>query len=89
MCSRLNFFWRKGKIFLPLQHRRPNGGIGRRDGLKHRWGNPSRFEPGFGHIQQAIISVVCCFFLCICLLCRVNKLNLRKMQKFGYLYLHL
>ena len=28
---------------------RPDGGIGRRDGLKHRWGNPSRFEPGSGY----------------------------------------
>ncbi len=27
----------------------PNGGIGRRAGLKHRWGNPSRFDPGFGY----------------------------------------
>ena len=26
----------------------PDGGIGRRAGLKHQWGNPSRFEPGSG-----------------------------------------
>ena len=37
---------------------RPDGGIGRRDGLKHRWSNPSRFEPGSGHqlISQLIDS---------------------------------
>ncbi len=28
---------------------RPDGGIGRRAGLKHQWGNPSRFEPGSGY----------------------------------------
>ncbi len=27
----------------------PDGGIGRRDGLKHRWSNPSRFDPGSGY----------------------------------------
>ena len=25
---------------------RPDGGIGRRAGLKHQWSNPSRFDPG-------------------------------------------
>ncbi len=28
---------------------RPDGGIGRRAGLKHRWGDPSRFDPGSGY----------------------------------------
>lgn len=27
----------------------PDGGIGRRVGLKHRWGNPCRFDPGSGY----------------------------------------
>ena len=27
----------------------PDGGIGRRAGLKHQWGNPSRFDPGSGY----------------------------------------
>ena len=27
----------------------PDGGIGRRAGLKHRWSNPSRFDPGSGY----------------------------------------
>ena len=26
----------------------PDGGIGRRAGLKHQWSNPSRFDPGSG-----------------------------------------
>ena len=34
-------------IFAPPQS--PDGGIGRRAGLKHQWGNPSRFEPGSGY----------------------------------------
>ena len=29
----------------------PDGGIGRRAGLKHQWGNPSRFEPGSGYYK--------------------------------------
>ena len=27
----------------------PDGGIGRRAGLKHQWSNPSRFDPGSGY----------------------------------------
>ena len=30
----------------------PDGGIGRRAGLKHQWGNPSRFDPGSGYKAQ-------------------------------------
>ena len=30
-------------------HLSPDGGIGRRAGLKHQWGNPSRFDPGSGY----------------------------------------
>lgn len=28
----------------------PGGGIGRRAGLKHQWGNPCRFDPGPGYL---------------------------------------
>ena len=35
---------------LPLHPLRgPDGGIGRRAGLKHQWGNPCRFDPGSGY----------------------------------------
>ena len=30
-------------------HLSPDGGIGRRAGLKHQWGNPCRFDPGSGY----------------------------------------
>ena len=33
----------------------PDGGIGRRAGLKHQWGNPSRFDPGSGYKKQESI----------------------------------
>lgn len=36
----------KIRIFAPQS---PDGGIGRRVGLKHRWSNPYRFDPGSGH----------------------------------------
>ena len=33
----------------------PDGGIGRRAGLKHQWGNPSRFDPGSGYRRHLLI----------------------------------
>ena len=30
----------------------PDGGIGRRAGLKHQWGNPCRFDPGSGYADN-------------------------------------
>ena len=35
---------------------RPDGGIGRRAGLKHQWGNPSRFDPGSGYAKRLLIK---------------------------------
>ena len=32
----------------------PDGGIGRRAGLKHQWSNPSRFDPGSGYYKSLI-----------------------------------
>ena len=31
------------------RHTSPDGGIGRRAGLKHQWSNPCRFDPGSGY----------------------------------------
>ena len=31
-------------------HTSPDGGIGRRAGLKHQWSNPCRFDPGSGYL---------------------------------------
>ena len=31
------------------KHTSPDGGIGRRAGLKHQWSNPCRFDPGSGY----------------------------------------
>ncbi len=31
---------------------RPDGGIGRRAGLKHQWSNPCRFDPGSGYFNR-------------------------------------
>ena len=35
------------------KHTSPDGGIGRRAGLKHQWSNPCRFDPGSGYTQMA------------------------------------
>ena len=40
------------KIYVPLHSLSPDGGIGRRAGLKHQWSNPSRFDPGSGYINN-------------------------------------
>ena len=42
--------------YLPLMTACPDGGIGRRDGLKHRWSNPSRFDPGSGYPSRDLSS---------------------------------
>ena len=36
---------------------RPDGGIGRRAGLKHQWGNPCRFDPGSGYSLSTKLTV--------------------------------
>ena len=41
-------------FIVPLHPLRgPDGGIGRRAGLKHQWGNPCRFDPGSGYRFQS------------------------------------
>ena len=39
---------------------RPDGGIGRRAGLKHQWGNPCRFDPGSGYFKYKTSKAKCC-----------------------------
>lgn len=41
----------------------PDGGIGRRAGLKHQWGNPSRFEPGSGYKDRLITCWLSAYFV--------------------------
>ena len=41
--------YKKSITFAP--HLSPDGGIGRRAGLKHQWGNPCRFDPGSGYLK--------------------------------------
>ena len=42
------------KIYVPLHTLSPDGGIGRRAGLKHQWSNPSRFDPGSGYNKSLV-----------------------------------
>ena len=42
------------KIYVPLHTLSPDGGIGRRAGLKHQWSNPSRFDPGSGYYKSLV-----------------------------------
>ena len=41
----------------------PDGGIGRRAGLKHQWGNPCRFDPGSGYRTRLVIKRLLTLFL--------------------------
>ena len=44
----------------------PDGGIGRRAGLKHQWSNPCRFDPGSGYKQKRLsiaLSLFCLYLL--------------------------
>ena len=43
------------------KHHRPDGGIGRRAGLKHQWGNPSRFDPGSGYKEPQVEELAALF----------------------------
>ena len=47
-----SFFFLNFSSYL-CNRKSPDGGIGRRAGLKHQWGNPSRFEPGSGYAVGA------------------------------------
>ena len=38
--------------YVSLHTLSPDGGIGRRAGLKHQWSNPSRFDPGSGYTKK-------------------------------------
>ncbi len=44
----------------------PDGGIGRRAGLKHQWGNPCRFDPGSGYFSRSVLDIPTHFFLYSC-----------------------
>ena len=41
---------------------RPDGGIGRRAGLKHQWSNPSRFDPGSGYKELQVLQLAALSF---------------------------
>ena len=46
----------------------PDGGIGRRAGLKHQWSNPCRFDPGSGYQTKCkcLIFNTCIFLFPFC-----------------------
>ena len=50
-------------------HLSPDGGIGRRAGLKHQWGNPCRFDPGSGYRKER--SLLLSFFCCLPLITHI------------------
>ena len=47
--------------FADAKRQCPDGGIGRRAGLKHQWGNPSRFDPGSGYKEPQVLQLAALF----------------------------
>ena len=60
----------------------PDGGIGRRAGLKHQWSNPSRFDPGSGYkslnVKPCKLNICRAFLL---LMCSKDVLNRQQIAK--------
>ena len=60
----------------------PDGGIGRRAGLKHQWSNPSRFDPGSGYkslnVKPCKLNICRAFLL---LMCTKGVLNRQQIAK--------
>ena len=52
-----------GKNIYLCSAKSPDGGIGRRAGLKHQWGNPCRFDPGSGYRTRLVIKWLLTLFL--------------------------
>ena len=70
------------KIYVPLHTLSPDGGIGRRAGLKHQWSNPSRFDPGSGYkslnVKPCKLNICRAFLL---LMCTKGVLNREQIAK--------
>ena len=64
LCKMRYFFKACGceKYFVSLQAKSPNGGIGRRVGLKHQCRKACRFDPGSGYKLKSIKFSTLCFF---------------------------
>ena len=67
------------KLYVPL-HRLmkwpcPDGGIGRRAGLKHQWSNPSRFDPGSGYKGKAERMIIHCLAFPFLLTSSLNQID--------------
>ena len=53
----------KNSIFASKFKRGSDGGIGRRAGLKHQWGNPCRFDPGSEYEEKDVFRHILFYFL--------------------------
>ena len=53
----------------------PDGGIGRRAGLKHQWSNPSRFDPGSGYKGKAERMIIHCLAFPFLLTSSLNQID--------------
>ena len=60
----------------------PDGGIGRRAGLKHQWSNPSRFDPGSGYkslnVKPCKLNICRAFLLLVCTKGVLNRQQIAK-----------
>ena len=49
--------------YVSLHTLSPDGGIGRRAGLKHQWSNPSRFDPGSGYTKKELSAFIISYLI--------------------------
>ena len=60
--ARLNAFALRTEAAWNRKSIGPDGGIGRRAGLKHQWSNPCRFDPGSGYVARVAAKCDPCRF---------------------------
>ena len=74
----------------PLDLSSPDGGIGRRAGLKHQWSNPSRFDPGSGYQERnskspKVLNIFRCLALFLCFFAKKAQIIWKYEEKLRYL----
>ena len=60
----------------------PDGGIGRRAGLKHQWSNPCRFDPGSGYTQMQVLDFQTLAFFFFLFAPRLHHRNFADCRRF-------
>ena len=66
----------------------PDGGIGRRAGLKHQWSNPCRFDPGSGYEEKRLSDFISALSRFLIILTMLHFISLNFIAHLLYLILN-